>query len=87
MDTEIIRNDDGSLVVPVEPDRHVVDELIDAGEATDEARAADAAATSWSSDSATACTTAIASSRLLAVDTAASRSGFCWRSHSARASS
>lgn len=45
MDTEIIRNDDGSLVVPVEPDRHVVDELIDAGEATDEARAADAAAT------------------------------------------
>ncbi|MBL8107813.1 MAG: hypothetical protein JNJ72_19760, partial [Anaerolineales bacterium] len=45
MDTEIIRNDDGSLVVPVEPDRHVVEDLIEAGEDKDEARAADAAAT------------------------------------------
>ena len=45
MDTTITRNDDGSLVVPVAPDRHVVEDLVDAGEARDDPQAAEAAAT------------------------------------------
>ncbi len=45
MDTEIIRNDDGSLVVPVAPDRHVVDDLVESGDAKNDAQAVEAAAT------------------------------------------
>ncbi len=46
MDTEIIRNDDGSLVVPVAPDRHTVDDLIEeSADIKNEAQAIDAAAT------------------------------------------
>lgn len=45
MDTEIIRNDDGSLVVPVAPDRHVVEDLVESGDAKNDAQAVEAAAT------------------------------------------
>lgn len=45
MDTEIVRNDDGSLVVPVAPDRHVVEDLVESGDAKDDTQAAEAAAT------------------------------------------
>lgn len=45
MDTEIVRNDDGSLVVPVAPDRHVVEDLVESGDAKDDTQAAESAAT------------------------------------------
>lgn len=46
MDSDIVRNDDGSLVVPVAPDRHTVDDLIEeSADIKNEAQAVDAAAT------------------------------------------
>ncbi len=45
MDTEIVRNDDGSLVVPVAPDRHVVEDLVESGDAKNDTQAAESAAT------------------------------------------
>lgn len=46
MDTQIIRNDDGSLIVPVAPDRHAVDDLIEeSADIQNETQAIDAAAT------------------------------------------
>ena len=46
MDSDIVRNDDGSLVVPVAPDRHAVEDLLEASaDIKNEAQAIDAAAT------------------------------------------
>jgi len=46
MDSDIVRNDDGSLVVPVVPDRHAVEDLIEeSADIKNEAQAIEAAAT------------------------------------------
>ena len=46
MDSDIVRNEDGSLVVPLVPDRHAVEDLIEqSAEIKNEAQALDAAAT------------------------------------------